>query len=221
MADSRFVALEGIDKTGKTLLQGILETKVSDGVFVSDPTELPPWDEIFINGPHLHQFTGTGSEERTPGIAHSFVFLAARLHCYNAEIRPALEHCQLVVADRFSDSWLAYQSVYQEEFFADGSDPLEYFQRIHKHCCEAGLLQTPDLTVLITVEEEELKSRLRSTDDPTEYERSPEKLLRVQERYRDLMAADPDRFHEVEDTGQGVIDVYEEIEEVLAEKGIL
>lgn len=211
MSDPQFVSLEGIDKTGKSLICDILETDYPEFEYVTDPTRLDPWDRVFRNGTKFD----------IPGIADSFQFFSARLHCYQRRIKPALEAEVPVVADRFSDSWFAYQSVFQKEFFDCEVDPIEYFQQIHDLSVEYNLLETPDLTILITIDKEMLRERLNRTEELTEFEQSVSDQWKVHERYQELLEQENDRIREVEDNGEGIMDVYANVTDVLENEGFL
>lgn len=258
MSDPRFISLEGIDKTGKTLLQEILETDCPEATFVTDPTGRAPWGEIFKNGPYLHdailssgtegllkieenpegfdELDGAASKSildglnglevtistgRVPEIVQSFLFLSARLHSYNVDIEPALRANEYVFADRFSDSWIAYQSVFREDQFKEETDPLEFFADLHEQLVEAGFLATPDLTILITINRETLENRLKVEPDPTEYEEHIEDLLRVQQQYRELATRHSERIYTIDGNSKSVPEVYEEMKSLLEENGVI
>lgn len=207
MATPRFVSLEGTDKTGKSLICDLLEADYPEFQYVTDPTGIDPWDEVFANG----------TRHKIPGIADSFQFFSARLHCYQDVIKPALEADIPVVADRYSDSWLAYQAVFQKEFFDCEADPIEYFERIHDLSVEYGLLETPDLTILISIDKDTIRRRLELTENPTEFEKSVSDQWKVHQRYQELLERNSDRIREVEDHGQGITEVYQEVTQVLEE----
>lgn len=211
MSKPQFVSLEGIDKTGKTLICDILKTEYPDFEYVTDPPELDPWAKIFTNG----------TRYEIPGISDSFQFFSARLHCYQEKIQPALNEGTPVVADRFSDSWLAYQSVFQDEFFNDGIDPVDYFQEIHNLTEKFGLVKTPDLTILISINKQTLRERLDQTDEPTEFEESVDDQWKVHEQYQNLLRRESDRLREVRDEGEGITEVYSDVIDILEDVGFI
>lgn len=215
MKSPLFVSLEGVDKTGKTLIQEILKTKrpETETTYVKDPPKLEPWDSIFHNG----------VEFDVPQMVESFLFLSARIDCYEKKIYPSLKDGIPVVADRYADSWIAYQSVFTEEkgYFQSLSGAIEFFKNIHDKCVEEKLLKNPDITILILIEEKELAKRLEGTKKKTKYERDLKKQLKVQEVYTKLSKDYSNRFHEVEDRGQGILDIYKEVESIISEFGFL
>lgn len=214
MSSSDFVAIEGIDKTGKTLIFDILQTTVPEATFITDPTGIEPWDQIFVNGPGLDHILGLSSEP-LPDIVKSFLFLTARHHCYKKAIQPALDDGKSVIADRFADSWMAYQSVYADPDFPSNVDTLKFFLDAHELCVDCGLLSNPDVTIVITTTERILKSRLAHCENPSEYEKDPQKLLAVQDQYQELMDRNSRSYYEITDDDQGIIDIYQEVEDIL------
>lgn len=50
MRNPKFITLEGIDKTGKTLIWDILKTDFPKYIFITDPPKWDPWGSIFTNG---------------------------------------------------------------------------------------------------------------------------------------------------------------------------
>lgn len=220
MSSSDFVAIEGIDKTGKTLIFDILQTTAPEATFVKDPTDIEPWDQLFVNGPDFGHIFGLSSEP-LPHIVKSFLFLTARHHCYQQTIQPALEDGRPVIADRFADSWLAYQSVFAADAFPDDEEALQFFQEAHKLCVDRGLLSNPDITIVITLTEDILESRLAVGDDKSEYETDPQQLLAVQDKYRELMDRNSRSYIEVVDEDQGIINIYEEVEGILHEESTI
>ena len=97
-----FISLEGVDGSGKSTQARLLVEALGEGT-------------VAIREPG-----GTGAAERIrelladPGVeleplAELMLFLAARADLTERVIRPALEEGRMVVADRFSDSSVAYQ----------------------------------------------------------------------------------------------------------------
>jgi len=211
MSNARFITLEGIDKTGKTLIWDILKTEFPEYTFINDPPKWDPWDSIFTNG--------TKYNDKLPSISESFILLAARLHSYTEKIKISLENDISVISDRYADSWLAYQAVFTRNYFSDDTIPLDFFKKIHNVCIEYGTLINPDITILITADIGIIKKRLETTENKTKYE-DIENLKKVQDNYLKLAKEYHKRYRIIEDKGQGIIPIYEGVRKILKKGGI-
>jgi len=212
MRNPKFITLEGIDKTGKTLIWAILKTEFPEYTFINDPPKWDPWDSIFTNG--------TKYNDKLPSISESFILLAARLHSYTEKIKISLEKDISVISDRYADSWLAYQAVFTRNYFSDDTIPLDFFKKIHNVCIEYGTLINPDITILITADIGIIKKRLETTENKTKYEEDIENLNEVQSNYLKLAKEYPKRYHIIEDKDQGIILIYKEVKKILKKEGI-
>lgn len=211
MKNPKFITLEGIDKTGKTLIWDILKTDFPKYTFITDPPKWDPWDSIFTNG---------ALYDKLPSISESFILLSARLHSYTEKIKISLEKDISVISDRYADSWLAYQAVFNRIYFSDDTASLDFFKRIHDVCIEYGTLINPDITILITADIGIIKKRLKVTENITKYEEDIENLKEVQSNYLKLAKEYPKRYHIIEDNDQGIILVYKEVKKILKKEGI-
>ena len=133
-----FISFEGIDGSGKTtqaaLLAAALRQAGHEVLRVREPGGTPASEAI-------------RSVLLTPGhrlCAESelFLFLAARAQVVRSVIHPALEAGRVVVADRFTDSTLAYQG------YGRGLDP-EWLAQLNERA--TGGLQ-PHLTILMDID---------------------------------------------------------------------
>lgn len=212
MTNPKFITLEGIDKTGKTLICDLLKTEYQKYIFIHDPTKLKPWDSIFTNG--------TIYKKKIPQISESFILLSARLHSYREKIKKSLDKDITVVSDRYADSWLAYQAVFTRNCFSDNAAALDFFKKIHELCIGYGILINPDITILITADMGVIKKRLDVTRNTTKYEENIEKLKKVQDNYLKLAKEYHKRYHIIEDRDQGIIHVYNKVKKVLKDKGV-
>jgi dTMP kinase len=97
-----FISLEGVDGSGKSTQARLLVEALGEGtVAIREPggTEAAERIRALLADPAL---------ELEP-LAELMLFLAARADLTERVIRPALEEGRTVVADRFSDSSVAYQ----------------------------------------------------------------------------------------------------------------
>jgi dTMP kinase len=192
-----FISLEGVDGSGKsTQARLLVETLGTDAVAIREPG-------------------GTGAAERIrelladPAVdleplAELMLFLAARAEVTERVIRPALEAGRHVVADRFSDSSVAYQGA------ARGLGVGEVIG-----LCEAatdGLW--PDLTLLLRIDPETGLGRAEGDD---RFEREGLGLQRqVATAYEEIAQIAGDRVVVVDADGS-VEEVHERVMEAVRE----
>jgi dTMP kinase len=101
-----FLSLEGIDFTWKTPFAEWLKRDLSaqgwEVLLTRDPPyALSPWTQFY-------EFFERG--DSISHVSEAFLLLTGRLDNYERVIRPALKRNAVVIADRYVDSWLAYQS---------------------------------------------------------------------------------------------------------------
>jgi dTMP kinase len=121
--------------------------------------------------------------------AEALLFAAARAELVERVIRPALERGALVLCDRYLDSSLAYQGGAR----GLGQGPGEQVNRF----ATGGLL--PDLVVLLDLDPAD-GLRRRSRDPDRIEAQDLDFHRRVRQAFRDLAAADPERFTVVDAT---------------------
>jgi dTMP kinase len=181
-----FIALEGVDGSGKTTQAAKLSAALGGGTLL------------------LREPGGTAAGERVrellkdPGVeldpmAELLLFLAARAELVNEVIRPAMEAGRDVVCDRFGDSSVAYQGV------ARGLGA----ERVEELCDLATGGLWPDLTVLLRVHPEVAAERMAAqgrTADRFEGE-GMELQRRVAEGYEEVAVRHPERVRVVDASG--------------------
>lgn len=140
-----FIALEGIDNTGKSTLslgmKRYLEEKGTRVRLVADPPKEKPW------GTWKDAIQGS-SDISTP--ARATLFLAGRLDAVERVIKPALEEHVVVVADRYYASWFAYQITKLQKRKMSRKAAFDLLYSIHSSLEHAGLIVQPDRVYLLT-----------------------------------------------------------------------
>jgi dTMP kinase len=179
----RFIALEGLDGSGKTTQARLLAEAVG-ALLTAEPgaTEL---------GTRLRALLLDPASPPVSMRAEALLLAADRAQHVTEVVAPALEAGRWVVSDRFSGSTLAYQG------FGRGLD-IDELRRLAGWASD-GL--TPDLTVLVDVPVEEARRRRRpGTAD--RLERLGDAFQeRVRAGYLALAAFDPNGWVVVEGTG--------------------
>lgn len=183
-----FVSLEGVDGSGKsTQARLLVEALGEDTVAIREPGGTEAAERI-------RELLADPGVELEP-LAELMLFLAARADLTERVIRPALEAGRHVVADRFSDSSVAYQGA------ARGLGVGEVIT-----LCETatdGLW--PDLTLLLRIDPE---TGLGRADGDDRFEQEGIELQRaVAEAYDEIAQIASDRVAVI-DAGGSVEEVH-------------
>lgn len=193
-----FISLEGIDGSGKsTQARLLVEALGEDAVAIREPGGTEAAERI-------RELLADPSVELEP-LAELMLFLAARADLTERVIRPALEAGRRVVADRFSDSSVAYQGA------ARGLGVGEVI----------GLCETatdglwPDLTLLLRLDPE---TGLGRADGEDRFEQEGLALQRgVAEAYEEIAIIASDRVVVIDATGT-VEEVHARVMEAVNER---
>ncbi|HKO37181.1 MAG TPA: dTMP kinase [Solirubrobacterales bacterium] len=193
-----FISLEGVDGSGKsTQARLLVEALGGETVAIREPGGTDAAERI-------RELLADPGVELEP-LAELMLFLAARADLTERVIRPALEAGRYVVADRFSDSSVAYQGA------ARGLGVGEVIG-----LCEIatdGLW--PDLTLLLRIDPETGLGRAESDD---RFEREGLSLQQeVATAYEEIAQIASDRVVVIEATGS-VEEVHERVLEAVRER---
>jgi dTMP kinase len=190
-----FVSLEGVDGSGKSTQARLLVEALGEGtVAIREPggTEAAERIRELLADPGL---------ELDP-LAELLLFLAARAEVTERVIRPALEAGRVVVADRFSDSSVAYQGA------ARGLGVGEVISL----CDTATDGLWPDLTLLLRIDPETGLGRAEGDD---RFEQQGLGLQReVAAAYEEIAQIASDRVVVVDGSGS-VEEVHERVMDAL------
>ena len=122
------------------------------------------------------------------GWAEALLFTAARAQLVDEVIRPRLQQGEVVLCDRYLDSTLAYQG------YGRGLD-LETLRQLQRQATGALL---PDLTILFNLPVETGLARIPRTSQDRLDRETEAFHQRVLRGYRQLAAAEPGRWREVD-----------------------
>jgi len=207
-----FLSLEGIDFTWKTPFVEWLKRNFSDKrevVITRDPPYfLPPWNEFK---------TFFERNEQVSHLAEALLLLTARVDNNERVILPALSRGALVIADRYFDSWFAYQTVRLARYFAGSQEKVqEFLFNLNRIVTENGFLAQPNLTILITDDPQETIKRKSGEKEVSKYD-----ILEIQQlvdiRYKRLAEMFPERIVSVNVRGKNIDEAYAIIK-ILVEK---
>lgn len=194
-----FISLEGVDGSGKSTQARLLVEALGEGtVAIREPGGTEAAERI-------RELLADPGVELEP-LAELMLFLAARADLTERVIRPALEEGRVVVADRFSDSSVAYQGA------ARGLGVGEVI----------GLCETatdglwPDLTLLLRIDPE---TGLGRADGEDRFEQEGLALQQeVAAAYEEIAIIASDRVVVIDATGS-VEEVHERVLEAVRERG--
>lgn len=174
-----FISFEGLDGSGKTTQLRLLSERLrASGKPVLETAE-PGGTGI---GRALRKLLLDPTETSLTSRAELLLYCASRAQNVDEVIRPALKSNVIVLADRFSDSALAYQG-------AGRSLGIELAASVDR-VATGGL--TPDLTLLLDLDAAASLARLRELDRMDR--EAPEFYCRVADAYRRLAIGNPGRF---------------------------
>lgn len=186
-----FITIDGPDGGGKTTQAQRLATHLADRGLSVHLTREPGGTWL---GERIREIllATTGSTVPTDPLTDAFLFNAARRQLVHEVIRPMLDAGTTVVCARFADSTLAYQG------YGAGID-LERLRALAEAATD-GL--RPDLTIVLDVPVE-LGLARKAPGDVTRFEAEYDLAFhrRVQEGFRAIAAAEPDRIVLIDATG--------------------
>jgi dTMP kinase len=188
----RFVAFEGGDGSGKSTHLSLLVGELRRRGLVDAPgrpaavvTREPGGTEL---GAAIRQLLlrGAGQDGDMAAVTEALLYAADRAEHVARVIRPALARGDLVLSDRYLDSSIAYQV--EGRGLAQG-----LVERVNR-LATGGL--TPDLTILLDIDPAAAAARLESSGGQADRLESAggDFHSRVNQRYRDLAAAEPGRY---------------------------
>lgn len=192
-----FISLEGIDGSGKSTQARLLVEALGQGtVAIREPGGTEAAERI-------RELLADPSVELEP-LAELMLFLAARADLTERVIRPALEEGHHVVADRFSDSSVAYQGAARELGVGE----------VIGLCDTATDGLWPDLTLLLKIDP---KTGLGRADGEDRFEQEGLGLQQqVATAYEEIAMIASDRVVVIDASGS-VEEVHERIMEVVHE----
>ncbi len=187
-ADDILVSLEGIDFTGKSTAVRRLGRELSQigvrALLTRDPPNIEPWlglkKTVFDRKTHVS------------APAEALLFLTARVDNAMRRIRPALREGRIVIADRFSVSWVAYWAPKLSSNFGSLAASLAWLTDLDRTLCRFNFLVHPTKTYLL-VDDPDAAVRRAPNKRRSKWE-TPAFLKQVQKAYLKLTKIDPDRF---------------------------
>jgi dTMP kinase len=192
----RFVVFDGPDGSGKsTQFRRFSERCQAEGLVVTEVRE-PGGTRI---GEHIRSVLLDPANDSMAMRCEMLLYMASRAQLFEERIVPALDRGELVLADRFTSSTLAYQGT-------AGGLPVADILAVGK---VATGNRWPDLTVIFDVDERTAASRLSPLLDRIE-QRGAEFHRRVRDGYLQQVRDFPDRYRTV-DASRSPDEVFEQL----------
>jgi dTMP kinase len=198
-----FITFEGLDGTGKTTQMELLAAALRGRGFDVMATREPGGTVI---GEAVRAALLDSHHQGMGARAETLLYAAARAQLVHEVIRPALEAGRVVLCDRYVDSSLAYQG-YGRELGHDDVILLNMW-------AVEGLF--PDLTILLTMDEETRRERAGHPSDRLEGE-GAEFFARVAAGYKHQARDHAHRVHTVDASGTAA-EVAARVREVVREE---
>ena len=186
-----FISFEGLDGSGKTTQMRRLAKRLRAHGHVVLETVEPGGTEI---GGKIRQVLLDAANQELSPTAELLLYFASRAQNVDERIGPALRRCEIVLADRFTDSTLVYQGCGR----GIGAETVLALDRV---ACR-GL--KPDLTLLVDIDVETslARARARNAAQPAGETRMDEQSLefhrKVYEAYQALAAGEPERIRRID-----------------------
>lgn len=192
-----FVTFEGLDGSGKTTQMRLLAGRLrARGYDVLETVE-PGGTTI---GKGIRQILLDPKNQHLSPVAELLLYFAARAQNVDELINPAIEAGKIVLADRYTDSTLAYQG-------AGRRLGMDVVAQLHKIACRG---RDPHLTLLFDIElataleRAHQRNRERACEGNSETRMDEQEAAfyeRVRGAYEELAAADPGRFRRIDGRG--------------------
>ena len=188
MTGSLFISFEGIDGSGKSTQASLLASALRDRGFPIVHVREPGGTPV---GERIREILFDAEPPRP--LTMALLYAGARSELVERVIRPALAAGKVVVADRYSDSTLAYQG------FGQGLD-LDNMRALVR-VATGGL--RPDIIIYLDVAGERTRGRLEERTDRNHLDdESSEFQDRVRTGYELLIEAERSRWRRIAGEGE-------------------
>ena len=198
-----FITFEGLDGCGKSTQMELLAGALRERGYVVLVTREPGGTAL---GEAVRGLLLDREHHGMSARSEALLYAAARAQLVEEVVRPALADGQVVLADRYVDSSLAYQG-YGRELGAEDIMTLNAWG--------TGYL-FPDLTLLLELDDSLRSTRTAAVPDRLEAE-NDEFHRRVGEGYRELRDVHRHRIRQI-DAGGTEVDVQERVRAVVEEE---
>ena len=198
-----FISFEGIEGSGKSTQIELIEELIRAKGYQVKKLREPGTTEL---GEKIRNIFLEKTTETVDPIAEAFLLYASRKHLDQNFLRQNLSDGAIVIADRYADATLAYQS------YGKGLDH-NFVKLIH----DSSQLLSPDLTFYMDISAELSRERISDREMDRMESESIDFFKKVREGYLQIAHDNPERVV-VLDANKTIDELHESIKKIISNK---
>ncbi len=198
-----FISFEGIEGSGKSTQIELIEELIRAKGYQVKKLREPGTTEL---GEKIRNIFLEKTNETVDPITEAFLLYASRKHLDQNFLRQNLSDGAIVIADRYADATLAYQS------YGKGLDH-NFVKLIH----DSSQLLSPDLTFYMDISAELSRERISDREMDRMESESIDFFKKVREGYLQIAHDNPERVV-VLDANKTIDELHESIKKIISNK---
>ena len=198
-----FISFEGIEGSGKSTQIELIEELIRAKGYQVKKLREPGTTEL---GEKIRNIFLEKTSETVDPITEAFLLYASRKHLDQNFLRQNLSDGAIVIADRYADATLAYQS------YGKGLDH-NFVKLIH----DSSQLLSPDLTFYMDISAELSRERISDREMDRMESESIDFFKKVREGYLQIAQDNPERVV-VLDANKTIDELHESIKKIISNK---
>ena len=198
-----FISFEGIEGSGKSTQIELIEELIRAKGYQVKKLREPGTTEL---GEKIRNIFLEKTTETVDPITEAFLLYASRKHLDQNFLRHNLNDGAIVIADRYADATLAYQS------YGKGLDP-NFVKLIH----DSSQLLSPNLTFYMDISAELSRERISDREMDRMESESIDFFKKVREGYLEIAHDNPERVV-VLDANKTIDELHESIKKIISNK---
>ena len=198
-----FISFEGIEGSGKSTQIALIEELIRAKGYQVKKLREPGTTEL---GEKIRNIFLEKTTETVDPITEAFLLYASRKHLDQNFLRQNLSDGAIVIADRYADATLAYQS------YGKGLDH-NFVKLIH----DSSQLLSPDLTFYMDISAELSRERISDREMDRMESESIDFFKKVREGYLQIAHDNPERVV-VLDANKTIDELHESIKKIISNK---
>ena len=198
-----FISFEGIEGSGKSTQIELIEELIRAKGYQVKKLREPGTTDL---GEKIRNIFLEKTTETVDPITEAFLLYASRKHLNQNFLRQSLSDGAIVIADRYADATLAYQS------YGKGLDH-NFVKLIH----DSSQLLSPDLTFYMDISAELSRERISDREMDRMESESIDFFKKVREGYLQIAHDNPERVV-VLDANKTIDELHESIKKIISNK---
>lgn len=198
-----FISFEGIEGSGKSTQIELIEELIRAKGYQVKKLREPGTTDL---GEKIRNIFLEKTTETVDPITEAFLLYASRKHLDQNFLRQSLSDGAIVIADRYADATLAYQS------YGKGLDH-NFVKLIH----DSSQLLSPDLTFYMDISAELSRERISDREMDRMESESIDFFKKVREGYLQIAHDNPERVV-VLDANKAIDELHESIKKIISNK---